>query len=107
MIGAALLRLRTRYGRRLRVAYYRDWVRPQILQTSPITGTTDNTCEIHVLTSSQDSLNLVWALKSFYWSSQRKYSLCIHDDGSLSSNHIAALSRHFPEARMVLKSQAD
>jgi hypothetical protein len=89
------------------VAYYRDTVRPRILQTPPVEDTTEDRCEIHVLTSAGDWLNLVWALKSFYAASQRRYSLCIHDDGSLASSHFQTLSRHFPAARIIARSEAD
>ena len=81
--GAIWLRANQKYGHGLRVAWYRDVVRPRILSTPPITGTTDKRCEIHVLTSKEDWLNLIWTLKSFYIASGRRYALCIHEDGSL------------------------
>ena len=85
-IGSLIYRFRVKYGHGLRVAYYRDVVRPRILQTPPVEGLDDRRCEIHVLTSQQDWLNLIWALKSFYAASGRKYELCIHDDGSLEQS---------------------
>ncbi len=105
--GGLLLRFRQKFGHGLRTAWYRDVVRPRILRSPPVAGTTDERCEIHVLTSAQDWLNLIWALKSFYWASNRNYTLCIHDDGTLRQKHIEALTRHFPTARMVPKLQAD
>jgi hypothetical protein len=90
-LGRRLLTLRQKYGRGLRTAYYRDRVRPRILSTRPIECGSDNTCEIHVLTSAADWLNLVWALKSFYFYSQSRYALCIHDDGSLGSQEVSTL----------------
>src|SRR5262245_54878004 len=80
--GAVWLQCRRRFGHGLRAAWYRDVVRPRILSTPPIEDTTDKCCEIHVLTSAEDWLNLVWAIKSFYCASGRRYALCIHDDGS-------------------------
>ena len=56
--GALWLRLHQTFGHGLRVAWYRDVVRPRILSTAPIEDTTDQRCEIHVLTSKQDWLNL-------------------------------------------------
>jgi hypothetical protein len=82
-------------------------VRPRILSTPPIRDTTDNRCEIHVLTSKRDWLNLVWALKSFYLASRRRYSLCIHDDGSLADPELATLEEHFPDARIIRREIAD
>jgi hypothetical protein len=82
-------------------------VRPRILSTGPIECGGDKSCEIHVLTSAADWLNLVWALKSFYFYSKRKYSLCIHDDGSLGSHEASTLRKHFPGARLISRMEAD
>ena len=105
--GGLLLKFRQTFGRGLRVAYYRDVVRPSILQAPPVGGTNDKTCEIHVLTSAGDWLNLVWALTSLYAASGRHYSLCIHEDGTLQPAQIESLTKHFPGARVILKRQAD
>lgn len=105
--GALLLRFRQNFGHGLRTAYYRDVVRPRILQTPPIRETTDKTCEIHVLTSAQDWLDLIWTLKSFYAVSGRKYALCIHDDGTLAPEHFEELEQQFPDARVISRSKAD
>ena len=107
MIGRLYLRLRQKYGHGLRVAYYRDVVRPRILKSPPVERLTDAHCEIHVLTSQQDWLNLVWALKSFYWASSRHYRLCIHDDGTLDEVARQELRRHFPDARLIDRHAAD
>ncbi len=105
--GGLLLRFRqwSRHG--LVTAYYRDVVRPRILSTAPIRGTTDRRCELHVLTSRKDWLNLIWSLKSFYRFSQRGYSLCIHEDGTVPQEGLRQLRHHFPEARLVLRANAD
>ena len=105
--GALWLRLHQKFGHGLRVAWYRDVVRPRILSTSPIEDTTDQRCEIHVLTSTQDWLNLIWTLKSFYVASGRRYALCIHEDGSLEDAAVAALRHHFPAARIIRRAEAD
>jgi len=105
-VGSVLLKAREKYAHGLRVAYYRDFVRPRILRSRPVYGLTDDRCEIHVLTSQQDWLNLMWALKSFYWASGRHYGLCIHDDGSLDRAAGEQLQQHFPEARIIGRDQA-
>jgi hypothetical protein len=105
--GSLWLRLRQKFGHGVRVAWYRDVVRPRILNTLPIRGTTDRRCEIHVLTSKNDWLNLIWTLKSFYVASGRRYALCIHEDGSLSERELELLSAHFPSARLIRRSDAD
>lgn len=106
-LGSLIHALRKKYGHGLRVAYCRDIVRPRILQTAPINEVVDPRCEIHVLTSQQDWLNLIWTLKSFYWTSGRGYPLCIHDDGTLEETARRELRLHFPRARLVTREQAD
>jgi len=106
-IGSLVLQLRQTFEHGVRTAYYRDIVRPRITATAPVRGLKETTCEIHVLTSSEDWLNLLWALKSFYWASKRRYALCIHDDGSLDDEHKATLREHFPEARLIERETAD
>jgi len=105
--GALVLSFRQKFGHGLRVAWYRGVVRPCILQTPPVEDTTDETCEIHVLTSGQDWLNLIWTLKSFYRVAKKRYALCIHEDGSITANQIETLTKHFPAARVISKSRAD
>lgn len=105
--GALRLRLHQKFQHGLRVVWYRDVVRPRILATPPIADTTDNRCEIHALTSSNDWLNLVWALKSFYLSSGRRYALCIHEDGSLRSGDLEKIRQQFPAARIIRRAEAD
>jgi hypothetical protein len=100
-------RLRLKYQHGIRTAYNRDFVRKRILSSRPFDSTDDHRCEIHVLTSHSDWLNLIWALKSFYYFSQRNYALCIHEDGSLSEDSLAALSFHFPRSRIIRRKEAD
>ena len=105
--GALRLWFLQKFGDGLRVAYYRDMVRPRILKTPPFEGLTDPACEIHCFTSKEDWLNLIWALKSFYAASGRRYKLCIHDDGSLGTVALSALRQHFPDARIIGRPEAD
>src|SRR5262245_28434745 len=105
--GALRLRWQQTFGHGVRVAWYRDVVRPRILRTAPVEDTTDRSCEIHVLTSKHDWLNLMWTLKSFYAASGRRYALCIHEDGSLDAETLAVLRRHFPAARLIERREAD
>ncbi len=105
--GALYLRIRQKYGDGLRAAYYRDVVRHRILAMPAIAPADDDGCEIHVLTSSRDWLNLLWVLKSFYRYSGRAYRLCIHDDGSLDDSTLDILAEHCTHARIVARSDAD
>ena len=106
-VGSLLYQFRTKYQHGLKAAYYRDHFRQRILDTAPIVGTDSSLAEIHVLTSAQDWLNLVWTLKTFYYYSQRKYGLCIHDDGSLTVDHQNELLKHFPNAQIIQRKEAD
>lgn len=106
-LGSLVLQIKQKYQHGLQTAYYRDTVRKQILDTLPLTGKTSTNCEIHVLTSATDWLNLMWALKSFYHYSQRNYALCIHDDGTLNEEHYAIFQQHFPDARIIDRPTAD
>jgi hypothetical protein len=105
--GRLILKCRQRLHGGLRASYWREVVRPRILRTAPVTGTDDPRCEIHVLTSARDWLDLLWALKSFYHHSGRRYRLCVHDDGTLGADRMAALARHFPHGRVIPRAQAD
>jgi hypothetical protein len=92
---------------RPRIIYYRELIRPKILFTAPVQDLLDDTCEVHSLVSSRDFLNLFWSLKSFYYSSNSHYRLCIHDDGSLTEWHASKLRKHFPNATIVMRHEAD
>ena len=105
--GALWLKLNQTFEHGPRVAWYRDIVRPRILNTPPVANTFDCRCEIHVLTSQNDWLNLIWALKSFYAASGRSYALCIHEDGTLDAFAMSSLNRHFPTARIIRRQEAD
>ena len=106
-LGSAVYQLRCKYKHGPRVAHWRDVVRPRILQTAPVPDTTDLSCEIHVLTSAQDHVNLLWTLKSFYRYSGRRYALCIHDDGTLKPEQRDLLQHHFPAARLIDRGESD
>jgi hypothetical protein len=106
-LGRAVYLLRKKFGHGLLTAYYRDAVRPRILTAPPFLATDDTSCEIHVLTSAGDWLNLLWALRSFYEVSNRRFALCIHDDGSLSETACQQIRRAFPNARLIRRAEAD
>lgn len=105
--GALRLRLHQKFQHGMRVAWYRDVVRPRILKTPPVAEMSDRRFEIHVLTSRHDWLNLIWSLKSFYAASGRRYALCIHEDGTLDPFALSSLQRHFPLARIIRRHEAD
>lgn len=107
MIGRLLYRFRAKFGHGFYTAWQRDVARWKILDTAPVCGLTEESCEIHVLTCERDWLDLIWSLKSFFAVCERRFSVCIHDDGSVSSRGMAALREHFPDARIVSRAEAD
>ena len=105
--GRFIYLLKTKFRQGLRVAYYRDGVRHRILALPPVTPEEDRRCEIHVLTSDDDWLNLIWALRTFQKKTGRNYALCIHDDGSLKPRAMGILRTTFPHARIISRSVSD
>jgi glycosyltransferase involved in cell wall biosynthesis len=106
-LGALALKLRQMSKDGPRTVYRRDVLRRRILSAPPIRGLTDDRCEVHVMTSSRDWLDLLWALRSFYRFSGRRYALCIHDDGTLTDAIVPHLQHAFPDARLIRRAQAD
>ena len=105
--GRALYLFREKFAHGLRVAWFRDLVRPGVLRAPAVADTDDDRCEIHVLTSATDWLNLLWTLHSFYHFSGCRFALCIHDDGSLSETACGHLQTAFPHARLIRRAEAD
>jgi hypothetical protein len=87
--------------------YWRELVRGRILRTPPVETPESSACEIHVLTSGRDWLNLVWGLKSLFWFSGVSYSLCIHEDGTVDDQARSLLRAHLPTARILPRAFAD
>lgn len=105
--GVLLYRLRKRFEGGLRASWFRERVRPRILQTPSLLLPQTSDYEIHVLTSNDDWLNLIWALKSFLHYSRARVALCIHEDGTLPPEARDILTTHFVGARCISRSQAD
>jgi hypothetical protein len=106
-IGSQWSHLRQLLAGGPKAAWFRQVVRPRILDSKPVTETVDGRVEVHVLTSQREWLDLMWGLKSFYRMSGRRYRLCLHDDGSLDDEALGALTTHFPHARIVSRTDAD
>jgi hypothetical protein len=107
VIGRLLYHLNRKFGHGLYTAWQRDITRWRILKTPPIYGLTDKTCEIHVLTCHRDWLDLIWSLKSLFAVCEYRFRVCIHEDGTVPPDGIAALQHHFPDARVIRRNEAD
>jgi hypothetical protein len=78
----------------------------QILDTPPLRTATGGPIEVRVLTWRRDWINMIWALKSFYYYAGVDYPLFIHD-GGLSPGQHQKLQAHFPDARLIGLAEAD
>jgi hypothetical protein len=87
--------------------YWRNQVRPRILDTPPCHADRQSDVKIHMLVSHDDLLNLLWTLKSFYHFSERGYPAVIHDDGTLTTADCELLRRHFPDSRVISAAEAE
>jgi len=87
-------------------AFRRRLYQRQILGTPPVRTMAGGPVEVRVLTWRRDWINLIWSLKSFYHYSEVDYPLFIHD-GGLEAHQIRILAQHFPDAKLVTRSQAD
>jgi hypothetical protein len=63
--------------------------------------------EVHLLCSYLDHLCAIWTLKSFYHFAGVSYPLVIHVQGPADPVVYRRLQVHFPQARLVLQSEAD
>ena len=63
--------------------------------------------EVHLLCSHLDYLCAIWTLKSFYHFARVSYPLVIHVNGAVSPAVRRHLQAHFPQARVVLQSDAN
>lgn len=94
----------TREG--LHHAWYRRRMQRKILETPPIDTAASGPIEVRVLTWRRDCLDLIWALKSFYFFSGFDYPLYIHD-GGLGEGQPELLRKHFPGAILVSGAATD
>ena len=90
----------------LRHAWLRGRAQRRILSTPPIETPRSGSVEVRALTWRRDCLDLMWALKSFYFFSECQYPLYIHD-GGLAANQVDLLQKHFPRAIVISAAQAD
>jgi len=74
--------------------------------TPPVVTDTEGPIELRVLTWRRDWRNAIWALKTFYAYAGVKYPIYIHD-GGWQPAHARELQRHFPNATLVGREEAD
>lgn len=80
----------------------------QVLLTRPVlTGEDCPHFEVHSLLGHNHVGMVLWSVKSFLHQAGKKYTVVLHDDGSLTDSDIATLGKHLINARIVRKSTAD
>lgn len=86
-------------------AWYRFVVAKRILTTQPVSCATNESFELHALTCDHDLLNTLWSLKAWYHYSNTLPALVIYAGGPLSDHSVHILSEHFPNCRIIRRSQ--
>ena len=89
------------------IQYYKDVYRKKILYSKPIVCDKDSKIELHILTCKEDLLNTLWSLKTFYYYSELRPRLIIHDDGTLTNNEINIYFKHFVNHKLIKRKEAD
>jgi hypothetical protein len=89
-----------------RRAWRRVRLQRRILATPPTRTDQAGPVEVRVLTWRRDWVNMIWALKSFYYFSVASYPLYIHD-GGLTRTQVEQLQKHFPDAVFIPADAAD
>lgn len=76
-----------------------------ILDTPPVPSF--ECLEVHMLVGTQFLLRTLWSLKTFWYSTNCKFYVIFHDDGTLSPADNEILQRHFPGCTIIGQSYAD
>lgn len=78
-----------------------------ILFSRPIRLDDNSGYELHLLTCKRDVLMALWCLKTFYYYSELRMPLFIHDDGTLTEDCVSVFKKHFIGCRVSMKKDAD
>lgn len=80
----------------------------EVLITRPcITGEEFPHFEIHVLLGHKHVGMTLWCVKSLLHHSGRKYSVVLHEDGSLTDSDVSVLEKHLINAKIIRRPAAD
>ncbi|NNF12086.1 MAG: hypothetical protein HKN72_02615 [Gemmatimonadetes bacterium] len=96
-----------RISRAIRLRYYQHVYARKILATPPVAPHPDSNFEVHVLTRDEEVLETLWSLKSWYHFSGTRPRLVVYEGGTLSTESIGVLERHFPSCRIVRRERFD
>ncbi|MEQ6341742.1 MAG: hypothetical protein M3A44_08840 [Gammaproteobacteria bacterium] len=80
----------------------------KVLSTRPfLTGEDCPHFELHTLLGHKHVGMCLWSVKSFLHYSGKKYTVVLHDDGSLTDDDVETLKKHLINAKVVRKAVAD
>jgi len=80
----------------------------KVLSTRPYrTGEDSPHFEVHVLLGNRHVGMTLWCVKSFLHHTERKYTVVLHDDGSLTAQNVESLKKHLVNVRVVRRAEAD
>lgn len=65
------------------------------------------TVPVHLLTSKYDWIMALWMLASFHHFTRRRWSITVHDDGSLPTEAHQAFAKNFPGSKIISRTEAD
>lgn len=96
------------YMAKYHIEFMRRYYDRVVDRTSPLITNRDNLYfEIHALLGSRHVGMCLWAVKSLLHFSGKKYSVVLHDDGSLTEADINKLKRHLIGVKIFRKTDAD
>src|SRR5262249_19693778 len=99
-------RFHQKFEHGVRVAWYRDVLRPRMLRTPSVENTSDKQWEIHALTRSVIGLISSGRSNRFIFPAAGTTLCAFTRMGSSSNSDWNRYGRHFPAARIILRVDA-
>jgi hypothetical protein len=93
---------------RVNLQLLRRYYDRQVLFTRPfLTGEDCPHFEVHTLLGHNHVGMVLWSVKSFLHQAGKKYTVVLHDDGSLTDSDTKTLGKHLLNVKIIRKSTAD
>ncbi|MCX5680497.1 MAG: hypothetical protein NTZ95_07665 [Candidatus Omnitrophica bacterium] len=92
----------------VRMAACKKWYSLKIFNSKPVvTGKDAPHFEIHMLICHRDVGMGLWAIRSFFYHTDKSYAIILHDDGTLTEKDLTILRRHLIGVTIIKKDEAD
>jgi len=106
--GRLLYLFRFNQKRGWRAAWYDYLVAPKIRgYQAPADVPEAPPVPVHLVTSKDDWLRAAWTLASWLHATRMRWSITLHDDGTVPTTGMRLLEELFPEARLLRREEAD